>query len=656
MRCASLLTGLALLFPASLARADEFSATRSDDLVERAHVVEISLRQDHAILEVERTVYNGGKRPDQATFHIFQPPEAVAIGLRTQGVADGKPIWFEGELMEAEAAAAKYQELTGIGGYYPKDPALLSWRSQGHLALQVFPCMPAQEKKVAYKLVMPTRYEGGKFVLELPSLGTEEIVPKATVSLAGGRGTLDGEKLPARFELDEPHRLEQSATFFGPVGGRLASVPIDEESTLAGFHLDVSPRLSVVPESARVVVLLDASRSLSEDERSASLSAARAYLGHFSGDRSRAAVLAFSRQVEPLTKGFTAIESARGAIDAASLPFENGSEVSLALKRAGELLSQAPDGAARRVVLFTDLLTKEALTPEVVKKALPKGATLHVVAPSLGSPALDRDDVDPWAAVPRATGGLLWRASATPEADESTRMREVFEELARPLKLDKVSVRAPGLEEEITELVLAEGEGLERHLVSSERMSKVTFEAELWSEPVKKTLVPDAEYGRLRAALVFGSDLYGELDEKQMMALAKHGRAVSPVTSYLAIEPGVRPSTEGLELVGVGEGGGGRGGGIGLSGVGAMGGGAGSPPDYAALLAEALAGAKKTCGVVSAEVSVESTLAEIVEVNVTVRDQDKSEAKRSCLVEQTWRATLPAAFAGVAYRVTATRL
>ena len=31
------------------------------------------------------------------------------------------------------------------------------------------------------------------------------------------------------------------------------------------------------------------------------------------------------------------------------------------------------------------------------------------------------------------------------------------------------------------------------------------------------------------------------------MVLARRGRAVSPVTSYLAIEPGVRPSTEGLE-------------------------------------------------------------------------------------------------------------
>jgi len=38
-----------------------------------------------------------------------------------------------------------------------------------------------------------------------------------------------------------------------------------------------------------------------------------------------------------------------------------------------------------------------------------------------------------------------------------------------------------------------------------------------------------------------------ELSEDEMMTLAMGGGAVSPVTSYLAIEPGVRPSTEGLE-------------------------------------------------------------------------------------------------------------
>ena len=84
---------------------------------------------------------------------------------------DGAPRWFVGELMEAEAAAAKYHELTGIGGYYPKDPALLSWRSQGHLALQVFPVPPGERKTVSYTLEMPTEYRDGRHELTIPALG-----------------------------------------------------------------------------------------------------------------------------------------------------------------------------------------------------------------------------------------------------------------------------------------------------------------------------------------------------------------------------------------------------------------------------------------------------------------------------------------------------
>src|SRR6185503_12383532 len=55
------------------------------------------------------------------------------------------------------------------------------------------------------------------------------------------------------------------------------------------------------------------------------------------------------------------------------------------------------------------------------------------------------------------------------------------------------------------------------------------------------------ERERLWSALVFGSPLVWELSEPEMMTLALKGGAVSPVTSYLAIEPGVRPSTDGLE-------------------------------------------------------------------------------------------------------------
>ena len=50
---------------------------------------------------------------------------------------------------------------------------------------------------------------------------------------------------------------------------------------------------------------------------------------------------------------------------------------------------------------------------------------------------------------------------------------------------------------------------------------------------------------------MFGADQHHDLSEDEQLTIALRGRAVSPVTSYLAAEPGVRPSTIGLEEVGM---------------------------------------------------------------------------------------------------------
>jgi hypothetical protein len=100
------LTGLTLV--SSIASADSFHPTRSDKLVEKSHRIDIQLGHGYADLRVRRTVHNGGPRHDQATFYIDMPNGAVAVGLRTLGAMDGKPHWFAGELLEAEAAAARY--------------------------------------------------------------------------------------------------------------------------------------------------------------------------------------------------------------------------------------------------------------------------------------------------------------------------------------------------------------------------------------------------------------------------------------------------------------------------------------------------------------------------------------------------------------------
>src|SRR5262245_53110535 len=102
---------LSSAFMAAPAAADQVSGLRSELLEERSHDIAVALHRDHAELVVRRTVWNGADKSDQATFFIELPSEAVATGLRTLGSLGGRPHWFSGELMEAEAAAEKYREL-----------------------------------------------------------------------------------------------------------------------------------------------------------------------------------------------------------------------------------------------------------------------------------------------------------------------------------------------------------------------------------------------------------------------------------------------------------------------------------------------------------------------------------------------------------------
>jgi hypothetical protein len=660
MRARTLLVACLAAAPAA-AHADTFHATRSEALVERAHRVRVTVGRRHAALEVERDVWNGGERADQATFFLHPPPGGVAVRLRTRAIVDGAPRWFEGDLLEAEEAARRYHELTGLGGYYPKDPALLSWRSQDLLALQVFPCPPAQVKTVGYTLVAPSRYEDGRYVIALDAMGTEGLPAIATLRAEEGAGELfvDGERWAGgSLVLDREHQVSVGAPFREALAGALASVPFGPSRALGEWQVEARPRLSSVPEGARVVVVVDLSRSLRDGAREAAASAARAYLAHFEGKGARAAVVGFGRRARALTRGFVGLADAAAALDTSRFAPENGSELGLALSLADSLLTRVSPGP-RRIVVVTDLLTRVGLEPEALRGVVRSGAVVHVATVEPGDDALERDDADPWAEVPRATGGVLFRASASTDAANEAARRGLFEEWARPRWIDRLRVTAPGLPEEeaVLDGSLAEGAGIERLFVADRGVPFVLVEGELWSAPVRRTFAPDDAHGSLWSALVLGSPLLGGLDEREMMTLARRGRAVSPVTSYLAIEPGVRPSTEGLdeaEARGVG-----FGTGIGsarFKGASMRGGGA-STFDPSRWLCDALAGARARCGVAedapALELDVATTLDEVAGVSAAAGSGDDAKA-RDCVREEVWRLDLPPAFdeARAVYRIT----
>ncbi len=642
-------TSLGVVVPA-VASADVIDATRYE-IIERSHAVELRVDRGFATLVVQRVVANAGPKSDQATFHLDLPAAAVATRLRTAGVnKQGEIIWFEGELMEAEAAARKYEELTGIGGYYPKDPALLSWRSQGQLALQVFPVPAQSTKTVEYTLKIPLTYEHGEYHLELPAMGTDALAARVHVTAAhledtvtvngivASSANIGGGASGITARADKEITIDLRPRGVAALDTALGSVAIADGKHLVRARIAAAPHLAETPRGAHVVVLFDASRS--HHDADAGLAAVRAYLGHMTG--ATVDFLTFDREVRAPIGRTLPLAAALAKLADFHVEPRNGSRIDDAIARADAILQASP-ATARRVVVVTDTLTRSELTPEKLGVVSWKsGAVVHVaVVADSPSAALSRDDDSAWATLPRRTGGLFWKGSATGSIDTST--RAVFEEWARPVRIDKLSVQ--GLSGAfIAPDTLAEGEGIDHFVLADNATTRVEITGELWSRPLHASMTPSAEQGKLAAALVFGSALWSELSEDEQMKLALLGGAVSPVTSYLAIEPGVRPSSEGLDWGTIGHGSGvGSGQGFGRAhGVHAASGGR-AVVDKNAWLRAQLTSALRSCApsAKGATATLESTLDEVVDVGRVEIAPTRDAKSEACVREMLWKLTLP---------------
>jgi len=625
------------------AAADDVSATRYE-LAEREHAIDLRIDRGTATLVVRRAVMNHGPKSDQATFLLDVPGSAVATRLRTAAVdSEGRTTWFEGELMEAEAAARKYQELTGIGGYYPKDPALLSWRHQGLLALQVFPVPAHGTKVVEYTLKMPASYAGGVYKIELPALGTEARNAAVRVSATHPEDavTVNGVAPAAGTTVlaDRTLTIELRPRGVTRTTGTVASVAIGERRHLVRARIAAPPRLGEAPQRAHVVVLFDNSRSMTSPE--AALAAVRAYLA--SMPQATVDFLTFDRRVDAPIGRALPVETALAKLTSFTPSPANGSRVDDALARADAIL-QTSRAEARRVVLVTDTLTRSSLTPEKIAASPWKsGALLHVATVTAGDAGVVRDDDSPWAVLPRRTGGLFWTATAPDRVDAAARV--AFEEWARPKRIDRLAVVGlpAGFE---APSVLDEGEAIEHFEVADGAAPRVTLTGETWSKPFSASFVPSDADNKLAAALVFGDSLHESLSEPEMMKLALLGGAVSPVTSYLAIEPGVRPSNEGLDWT--------HGEGLGFGSTMGFGSGSGravsvrggSMFDDAGWLRGHLLAAARACGVSAGGITakVETTRAEIVEVTGVATAPTRDARAEHCVEEGLWNVTLPADF------------
>ena len=354
--------------------------------------------------------------------------------------------------------------------------------------------------------------------------------------------------------------LQTGAPQIWPAAARLGAVELKNNQGVGRVEIDVAPKLSKLPRDLSVVFVLDASRSMTDIEVEGQLDLVRAYLHYV--PKARFEIVLTSRFASRLNGRFVAatqIDTVLAAAgDAGRMRRRNGSAIEQGLESAVDALSKRR--GTRRIVVFSDgrLRTTFRLETAVGQVARGRDATTHLlIAESRGSwNGLERNDEHPLAAVAVSSGGILTRYR-TPAKQDLKRVTDDALGLVRPVKLEHFMVQ--GLSDDQSRdvpQVLHEGSGFRTMaLTDGAPIAKsVTLQGVLWSRPVELVVKAGGRFGKKTAAWVFPADMHGDLTREQQLELAFFGNVVSPVTSFLAIEPGVRPSVDGLEQMGSGMG------------------------------------------------------------------------------------------------------
>lgn len=787
---------LAVVLSSSTAGADTLSATRAQPMFEASHTVDIKIADGVATYTVRRMFSNPGTIADQVELRLDLPYGAAATGLRIR--ANNR--WYDGVLMEREAAEALYREMTGFGSAQPKDPALLAWSWADKLSLQVFPVMPNTVSTVEYTLTAPTRYEGGRYFVSYPRVGaaggsddeaapaglplatpvvtvhpswgdartavivdgkrvardtpvvllppirhawedqldvdpsasyvastlevpaearTKRTFTTATLDLelahtfkgdlrvelltprgervavheqsGGGDNDLRGKRtiaLPAGTQAAGTWRLvvsdhaaldtgtldrwsitfgrgkdattvaatdtplfvpdaPESASDAGVATISIAPPPIkvwearygvataSAKHAFARLEVDVAPQLVPTPRRAQVVFALDTSYTQGEAGVAAQLDVVRAYLSHVPD--AELEIVTYRRRAERVFGRFVPAADVADALAVArhrgAFALGNGSALDEGARLAVAALADRK--GPRRIVLVTDELVRSSLAPALALASLASlsaETVVHVVVPGLGEDdrvQLARRDTAPLAPLATRHHGIYVDLEGLPASPKA--LAPAVLELVRPTRIEGLAVTG-GFK--LARDVLVEGDGVRLMIDAPGAPARITLTGRLWSDPVKKDLAVGRRFSSQTAAFVFGADEHHALTPDEMMKVALLGRAVSPVTSYVAAEPGVRPSTIGLaEAFGsIGSGS------YGTIGHGAGGGGYGRvKPDLRRLIETSACVAQvRPSAAWTATLKVETTRDEIVEI------VPSAGAMAACLAETAWSLRLDA--------------
>ncbi len=438
------------------------------------------------------------------------------------------------------------------------------------------------------------------------------------------------------------------------VANRYGKVVASKAHAFGRLEIDAAPELRPLPKKAQVVFAIDASYSMDVEGVASQVALIKGYLAHVPD--AEVEVVVYRRAAARLFGGFVPAGQVAARLAAAEqagrLAPGNGSALDEGAKLAASLL--ATRKGALRMVLTTDNRLRGRWTNDLALAGLaaaPAGAVVHVVEanPEGFAVELTRDDAHPLAPLALTHHGIAATVVGLGIGDK--RLSERVLGLVRPVRIDHFAIGGldlvNGKYDQSIPAVLDEGAGLRVVVAAATAPDKVELTGMIWGDKFRRVVTADAAFSKAAAAWVFSEDDHQDLSHEEMMTVAMMGKAVSPVTSYLATEPGVRPSVIGLEegLAGFGVGSGM--GGMGMSGVGGV---PLPPPDPMTLLARAAAACVKRhqpAAGWAVHLDMETTGHEVVDV---VPGAGATTPVGACLLEAVWALPLPTSY--VAARAT----
>jgi hypothetical protein len=437
------------------------------------------------------------------------------------------------------------------------------------------------------------------------------------------------------FPAPELARRRPGEQRIGVIASRL---PLSQH--LARVEIDLAGTLSEVPGDLHTAIVVDASRSMTDEDRASQRATVEAYLR--ATPMGRVQLITYARDARAVLPTWTPASTAAPQIARAldTVVPANGSNIDLALALAGEWLARAR--GTRRVIVFTDELLASKLSQRItgevglIAAGLPARTVVHAVHPLGDEGTLVRDDHALLARLASATEGISLHGGA----DERGTIDASI--LVRPLSLDNITVSGPSwrklddLPLACNEAPLLEGRTCAWLAEGDAAAGPITITGYLWGRRIVRVVQPDPGHARALARMLVHFDrLTDELNAEVQRAARAVNEAWSLVATWGARSGGYDDPM-----------GGGTGWGTlcDCSGFGTIGHGSGTGSAFSGtILQRQLEASVRACRPRSpVTVELETTRDEIVAVTVEVED---TLAVRTCIEEAIWSTavTIPGA-------------